>query len=68
MMLTQDEYKKAEGTACPHCGSYDIIGAEVDIDNKKAYQGLSCGACHSTWTDVYVLQRFTSLEINDLSE
>ena len=53
--ITTEEYVAKKGLVCPHCGSTDIEGGHVVIDEGKAYQKVGCNECDKDWTDTYVL-------------
>lgn len=55
------KHVEQQGQKCPRCGSEEIEGDEVTIDSGHAVQDMSCGACDSTWTDVYALLGFAGL-------
>jgi len=43
------------GCRCIFCGSEDITGGNVDIDDGGAAQDVLCDNCGGQWMDVYVL-------------
>ena len=52
------EYIQAGSELCPHCGSNDITGREIDIRHTKAIHAtsdLQCNSCHGVWRDVWLL-------------
>ena len=51
----REHYLKMRGLACPFCGSTDIVGEEITVDEGKAYQTISCADCEQVWTDGYTL-------------
>ena len=53
--MTREGYVKNHGTTCPFCGSDDLEGGSVEIDNGGAYQGVRCLCCDEDWTDTYAL-------------
>jgi DNA-directed RNA polymerase subunit RPC12/RpoP len=50
---------------CPYCGSHDIEGGEVESDNGKMYQDVSCSHCHKKWADEYTLTDIIEEEDTD---
>ena len=48
-------YLEKAGVRCLNCGSYDIEGGSITVDEGGASQDVSCLECYSTWTDLYVL-------------
>jgi hypothetical protein len=56
-------YAKEGGTRCPVCKSADIVGHQIDISAGHAYQEILCRDCKSVWTDEYLLERYSHLEI-----
>jgi len=57
-MKTTKEYLARPGH-CPWCDSDRIEGQSVDIDNRYAYQQVSCLKCAAAWIDAYELIDFT---------
>ena len=53
--LNNQEYVDADGAACPHCGSFEIVGDEITIGNGEASQEVSCSLCMAEWEDHYLL-------------
>jgi transposase-like protein len=49
------EYTDYGGIICPYCGSQDITGQDVEIDEGVASQEVDCSNCDKTWTDQYDL-------------
>jgi len=49
----KNKYIMSGGNECPLCGSDDIEGGFVEIDNGGAWQPVSCNQCHAEWSDVY---------------
>ncbi len=47
-------YLKGGGVKCPFCGSTDITGGFVEIEEGGAFQKVSC-PCGRSWIDVYSL-------------
>jgi transcription elongation factor Elf1 len=62
MPLTDKEYVAKGGNFCPHCGSTDIVGGEVEIGTGTAMQGVSCSECEAAWVDQYKLVGFETIE------
>lgn len=60
----QEKYR-ANPCHCPHCGSEDVEGGEVNVDAGGAWQEVTCNECGATWNDVYKLTGFSELETND---
>ncbi len=60
MFLTSQEYTQEGGTRCPHCGSLEIEGHEVNIDAGHARQEMSCNRCGQGWQDFYTLAGYTA--------
>lgn len=54
--MTQEEtYLENCGTKCPCCGSDQIEGGHVEVDEGGAWQHITCRDCDSSWNDVYKL-------------
>jgi len=49
------EYIRKGGVTCPYCGSYDLQGGFVEIDQGTAKQPMTCLACSKSWHDYYEL-------------
>jgi hypothetical protein len=49
------EYIFAEGSACPHCGSTDIVGDSWEHTVGRVWQKVSCQECEQEWVDTYTL-------------
>ena len=49
---------------CPACGSWEIEGDSVSIEDGLALQDVSCLSCNAAWRDVYVLSGFDQLIID----
>ena len=47
---------------CPACGSWEIEGDSISIEDGLALQDVSCLRCNAIWRDVYVLAGFDQLE------
>jgi len=62
------EYVLRKGLACPVCRSVDLQGQDVNISEGEATQDVSCDECGATWTDVYILQSYRSLEPGEPDE
>lgn len=60
MKITNQEYVEHGGTRCPFCGSYDIIGQEVNIDAGSAWQDVFCNHCENEWQDTYTLTGYAN--------
>jgi len=48
-------YMKTSGMTCLYCGSYQIEGGGVEVDDNAAIQGVKCLDCGRSWSDVYRL-------------
>lgn len=65
MAITKEQekkYIKEFGAVCPVCGSDQIEGGSIDIDNGMAYQNCYCNDCQEEWTDEYSLTGITEAE------
>ena len=47
------EANKTNWNACPACGSSQIEGGSVSIEDREAIQEVSCLYCKAVWTEVY---------------
>lgn len=59
--MTQEEYRAyvaEKGHVCPSCGSHDVSGGFVYVENGEAFQDLNCHDCDFEWTDVYKLTHY----------
>lgn len=43
------------GVHCPHCGSGDVTGDAIDLQQGCATQSIYCNECGGAWTDIYRL-------------
>lgn len=56
MTMTNEEYVKRGGTACPVCGSNNIHAMSTfESDTVEGWRMVSCNDCRSAWNDVYEL-------------
>lgn len=39
--------------ACPICDSSQIEGGNIEIEDKEAWQSVSCLKCGGSWIEVY---------------
>ncbi len=56
--LTAEQVKKyirTDGVGCLYCRSDDIAGGQIETDENRAYQKITCNACGAFWTDGYTL-------------
>lgn len=51
----QNRYIKAGGIYCPYCGSEEIEGRIVEVDQGIARQEIRCVECRADWQDQYRL-------------
>lgn len=49
------KYIRERGCRCPFCGSADISGDSVEVNEGFAMQEIGCPQCGKQWTDVYTL-------------
>jgi transposase-like protein len=54
----QAAYVQNGGVKCPFCGSTNIEGHSVDIDQGAASQAINCLDCGKEWSDIYRLTGF----------
>lgn len=40
---------------CPRCGTHEVTGQPVSVENARAWQRVSCDRCGARWTEVYIL-------------
>ena len=55
-------YSKNGGTYCPACGSWNIVGHAVDIDQSAGAQEVHCDDCGAEWVDTYTLTGYCGLK------
>ncbi|WP_321817029.1 MULTISPECIES: hypothetical protein [unclassified Paraburkholderia] len=60
--MTNAQYTAFRGVRCPSCGSSDVSGGFVNIEEGSASQTLCCGECGAEWTDTYTLTGYANLE------
>ncbi len=46
---------------CPSCGSIQIEGGNIEIEDREAIQDVSCLHCHATWIEVYAATSRTNI-------
>lgn len=51
----EEHYTERAYGKCPFCGTRDIEGGSVTIEQNYAHQDVSCLACEAEWSDVYRL-------------
>ena len=56
-ILTSDEEKKYLNCShkCMICGSEDISGGFIEINEAGAWQEVRCNDCGAVWNDTYTL-------------
>lgn len=50
----KEKYLRNPG-ACPHCGSNDLEGESINLDDNIAWQTVGCTKCNQQWNDIYTL-------------
>lgn len=50
---------------CPNCESEAIEGDFITVESPYALQGLWCNICGATWTAMYKLVGYRSLQAED---
>lgn len=56
----KDKYLNAETpNLCPECYSDQVVGGDVSIVGKKAFQKCICQDCEIEWEDTYTLSDVT---------
>lgn len=60
--LTPVEYADRGGCVCPRCGSSDLSGQFISIDEGGAHQPMHCDACGANWVDTYTLSGYVNLD------
>jgi len=58
----KQKYLSNRGVRCPYCGSEDIQGQSVEINEGEAAQEVNCNACDGHWYDIYALVRVENVE------
>lgn len=53
--MSEKDFVKKDGLCCPYCGSTDIGGGFVEIEQGCAGQRMSCTDCGERWEARYVL-------------
>lgn len=63
--LGSDEYIAHGACVCPVCGSDDLEGVgSWEGDGTWVSKEIECTSCKSTWTDIYEITGYVSLEVN----
>ena len=57
-LLTVEQYVKGKPNLCPFCKSDEIEGEGVSIEDKEAFQDITCLSCGSQWMDRYKLSGY----------
>ena len=57
------KYVANHGQNCPACESNDLRGGLVGINFNTAVRTITCGDCHSTWDNIYVLSSLEHLNV-----
>ena len=47
--------KKNEGYVCPHCGEWDVLTEDYEMDIDCLWVKLSCLHCGERWSEYYTL-------------
>ena len=50
---------------CPVCGSWAIDGDNIEIEDRWAYQRVSCSICGATWGEEYIANSRYDIEEGD---
>lgn len=50
----QDIQPGINANSCPKCGSTEITGDQVEINDGTVTQRVSCLDCDTVWTDIYM--------------
>jgi hypothetical protein len=61
--MSDKEYVARKGQLCPACKMPDSEGSSFDTDGGEVYQEMLCNNCGASWTDIYKLTGYTSLEV-----
>jgi Zn finger protein HypA/HybF involved in hydrogenase expression len=49
------EYVKEKYGHCPYCGSDDIEGGFIEVNDNYCWQPITCNNCEKEWNDLYTL-------------
>ena len=50
---------------CPECGSDEVTGGNVDIEDPWAYQPVSCDVCGCNWQSSYKFDSYIVVSHGD---
>jgi len=50
------QYTERAYSKCPFCGTQDIEGGSVTIEQNYAHQDVHCVVCEAEWSDAYRLE------------
>ena len=50
-----ERYVRKGASRCLFCGSSDVAGGMVEIDEEGAMQSMGCNECGAEWMDLYRL-------------
>lgn len=61
-IASQRKHVESAGLYCPQCGSQDISGEGVEVDEEGATQEVTCSACGAAWDDHFRLIGYELIE------
>ncbi len=63
--MTQKEYVRRKGCACPACGRSNVEAGNMEADGNSVYSEVTCRDCGATWTDHFKLAGYCDLQRQD---
>ena len=58
-LKTEKEYVDSPSSCInKDCGSTDIEGGPIQIDDNTAWQKITCNMCQLEWDDIYILSGY----------
>jgi transcription elongation factor Elf1 len=66
MKMTAEQrqrYLDSKGIRCPHCGSTNLTGHNLEQFDDCAVQPISCDDCGADWQDIYTLTDVEDIDI-----
>jgi len=58
--ISNEDYINNEGRNCPYCGSDNLIGGSLEVEDAKALCHVQCVNCSKTWSETWVMEGYHS--------
>lgn len=64
--MTSSVYMANRGGHCPVCSEPHVEGEAIEsLDAETVTQSISCPACNAKWTDVYKMEKYEGLLVDE---